>query len=280
MSCQCAANETEPFPSKGDPYGGVSVAVHDVAACETVESFRSRLEVSLSSWRSSGRRGVWLQIPATHASFIPAAQAMGFEYHHAEPDYLMMCAWLGAGASTLPANASHSVGVGIVCLNESGELLVVQEASGPAANRKGGFWKVPTGLVNAGEELAAGAVREMKEETGIDVDFVKVLAFRDLQAAMHGKGNLYFVTLCTVREGSPTEIRMQAEELAAARWMPIDVFLSLPYYQGTGAYAELNRATVAAALDSSQGMQRLRLAVQPDNPKRGHATIYTPCAKL
>ena len=29
----------------------------------------------------------------------------------------------------------------------------------------GGFWKVPTGLVNAGEELGDGCVREMKEET-------------------------------------------------------------------------------------------------------------------
>ena len=265
------------FASKGDPYKGVTVAVKDVEDTGTAEYFSEKLKASLSAWRDSGRKGVWLPIPATHPEFIPVAQSLGFTYHHAEADYLMMCAWLGDGESTLPANASHSIGVGIVCINERGEIVMVQEATGPAANRAGGFWKVPTGLVNAGEELGDGCVREMKEETGIDVEYVATVGFRELPRAMHGKGNLFFMCLCKLVGES--EIVMQASELAAARWMPIDDVMALPYYQGVGAYSELMRASMAAALSKASGLERKRLPVSHD-PKRGEHTIYVPRARL
>lgn len=154
-ACAAAEDDVAAFPSKGDPYKGVSVSASDVGACASVTDFARKLEASLAEWRGSGRQGVWLQIPAARPELIAAAQSQGFEFHHAEPDYLMMCRWLGEGDSMLPDNASHSVGVGAVCINSRSEVLVVQEATGPAANRPGGFWKIPTGLVNAGEEVRA-----------------------------------------------------------------------------------------------------------------------------
>jgi hypothetical protein len=54
-------------------------------------------------------------------------------------------AWLPAGSSTLPLQASHYVGVGVAVLNDEGNLLVVQERNGPLKGRN--FWKVPTGMV-------------------------------------------------------------------------------------------------------------------------------------
>ena len=112
--------------------------------------------------KRDGKRGVWLEIPAHRAIFIARAQKQGFKIHHAEPDYVMLALWLPGGESPLPPNASHTVGVGIVCVNERDEICLVQEATGPAARRAGGFWKVPTGLVGQGEDLATAAEREMK----------------------------------------------------------------------------------------------------------------------
>ena len=276
----CAEKEEDVFPSKGDPYKGVSVSAQDVAACASTESFSQKLASSIDSWRAAGRLGVWLEVPAMRSELIGAAQAQGFTFHHAEPGYLMMSLWLGKGDNSLPSNASHSVGMGIVCINEHDEVLVVQEASGPAAMRKGGFWKVPTGLVNVGEELSACAVREMKEETGLDVTFIKLLGMRDLQRALHGKGNLFFMCQCMLVEGSSAEIRRQTEELADARWMKIDEYLALPYYQHDGAYAELARATIAAARSEGEGLRRLRLANDPKDPRRGETSIYVHRARL
>jgi 8-oxo-dGTP pyrophosphatase MutT (NUDIX family) len=49
-------------------------------------------------------------------------------------------------------------------VNEKGELLVVQEAIGPLKGKD--IWKIPTGLVDAGEDLHIAAARECFEETG------------------------------------------------------------------------------------------------------------------
>ena len=46
----------------------------------------------------------------------------GFQYHHAEPGYVMLTYWIPAGPSTLPANASHQVGVGGFVINDNNEV--------------------------------------------------------------------------------------------------------------------------------------------------------------
>ena len=48
-------------------------------------------------------------------------------------------------------------------LNDAGDVLMVQELHGPL--RGSGTWKMPTGLVNHGEDLHIAAPREVLEET-------------------------------------------------------------------------------------------------------------------
>lgn len=46
----------------------------------------------------------------------------GFRYHHAELNYLMLVRWLPETPDTIPANASHRVGVGAFVLNDKREV--------------------------------------------------------------------------------------------------------------------------------------------------------------
>jgi 8-oxo-dGTP diphosphatase len=56
------------------------------------------------------------------------------------------------------------VGVGAVVVDE-GRVLLVRRGREPLK----GHWSLPGGLLEVGESLAAGVVREVREETGLTV---------------------------------------------------------------------------------------------------------------
>ena len=55
--------------------------------------------------------------------------------------------------------------VGGLTYDDEGRLLVVQRANEPGR----GLWSVPGGRVEPGEDDAAALVREMREETGLEI---------------------------------------------------------------------------------------------------------------
>eukprot|EP00960_Hanusia_phi_P064119 765700-Hanusia_phi.AAC.4 len=101
-----------------------------------------------------------------------------FHFHHASKEKgVTMYTWLSDAACNIPNNASHyvpcsvapalpdeqQVGVGVAVMDDQDRILVVQEKFGPAARRGKDFWKVPTGLVESGEDIAVAAEREVGE---------------------------------------------------------------------------------------------------------------------
>ena len=60
--------------------------------------------------------------------------------------------------------------VSVIIVNEREEILLVQHKK---ANRF--YWVLPGGRIEYGEDFAACAVRELKEETNLDVKFGKVV---------------------------------------------------------------------------------------------------------
>lgn len=71
----------------------------------------------------------------------------------------------------------HIVSAATIVVNEQGELLLIK---GPLRG-----WEMPGGQVEEGESLAAAAIRETKEETGIDVEIVKFCGiFQNVQRSI------------------------------------------------------------------------------------------------
>jgi mutator protein MutT len=60
---------------------------------------------------------------------------------------------------------------GAVVRDDNGRLLLVRRGRPPAE----GHWSVPGGRIEPGETAAAAAVREVREETGLDVAVGRVL---------------------------------------------------------------------------------------------------------
>jgi 8-oxo-dGTP diphosphatase len=67
------------------------------------------------------------------------------------------------------------VGVGAVIVDETARVLLVKRRFDPLA----GQWSLPGGAVDVGETLEACVVREMREETGLDVEVGRVIEVFD-----------------------------------------------------------------------------------------------------
>ncbi|XP_059663549.1 nudix hydrolase 2 [Cornus florida] len=207
-----------------DNHGGVIVEM----TTEPMDAgvFTSLLRASISHWRQQGKKGVWIKIPIELGNLVEPALKEGFYYHHAEPKYLMLVHWIPESVNTLPVNATHRVGIGAFVMNGNKEVLVVQEKSGRF--RGTGVWKFPTGVVEEGEDICDAAVREVKEETGIDSKFLEILAFRQSHKAFFEKSDLFFVCML---QALSFDIQKQELEIEAAQWMPFDEYTAQPFVQ-------------------------------------------------
>ncbi|KAL0443278.1 UNVERIFIED_CONTAM: Nudix hydrolase 10 [Sesamum latifolium] len=206
------------------------------------DDFRVILRYSLSQWKLQEKKGVWIKLPIQLVNLVEIAvkgpehakcsvyltpiglHMEGFLYHHAEPHYLMLVYWIPETLSTIPANATHRLRIGAIIMDDKRELLVVQEKLGRL--RGTGIWKIPTGILEEGEDIFSGARREVKEETGIDTEFMTVLAFRQFHKSFFQKSTLLF--LCMLRPLS-FDIQRQDSEIEAAQWMPITEYAAQPF---------------------------------------------------
>ncbi|KAL4562522.1 hypothetical protein LXL04_034729 [Taraxacum kok-saghyz] len=207
-----------------DEHGGVIVEM----STEPIDPvmFTCLLKSSMMHWKQQGKRGIWIKLPIELVNLIEPVVKEGFYYHHAEPKHLMLVHWIPETPNTLPANASHRVGIGAFVMNQNGQVLVVQEKTGMFQGT--GIWKFPTGVVDEGEDICAAAVREVKEETGIDSKFLQVLAFRQSHKSFFEKSDLFF--MCMLQPLS-FNIQMQEREIEAAKWMSFEEYAEQDFVQ-------------------------------------------------
>ena len=64
---------------------------------------------------------------------------------------------------------AHIPCIGAIVFDEQGRLLLVQRANPPAQ----GKWSLPGGRLEPGENSETGVVREVREETGLDVTVIR-----------------------------------------------------------------------------------------------------------
>src|SRR6185436_270347 len=80
--------------------------------------------------------------------------------------------WLESVGEGVPGYVTPKVAVGAVVGNDKGELLLVQRADS-------GIWLYPTGWADVGYSASEVVVKEVQEETGIDVEPVRLIAVLD-----------------------------------------------------------------------------------------------------
>lgn len=103
----------------------------------------------------------------------------------------------------------HSVSVAGVAVREDGRILVIKR-------RDNGEWQAPGGVLEAGETIAEGLRREVREETGVHVEPEQLTGvYKNMKL-----GVMALVFRCRVTGGEATE----TAEAAAVDWRsPEDV---------------------------------------------------------
>lgn len=80
--------------------------------------------------------------------------------------------WMSGVGKGIAGYVTPKVAVGAAVTNDDGELLLIQRADS-------GHWLYPTGWCDVGYSASEVVVKEVKEETGIDAEPVRIIAVLD-----------------------------------------------------------------------------------------------------
>lgn len=120
-----------------------------------------------------------------------------------------------------------------------GKILLVRRAREPAK----GIYTFPGGRVEFGESLTEAAAREVREETGLEIEIIGLAGWREALPARTG-GHGHFVILPFAARWASGEIMLN-DELDDARWLPPDALGGLPITTGLETVIASARKMVA-----------------------------------
>ena len=109
---------------------------------------------------------------------------------------------------------------------DGGRILLVERGKEPLK----GHWSLPGGVLETGETLAQGLIREVREETGLEVEPAAMLEiFERIIRDAQGAAEYHYVLIdyiCRVTGGK----LQAADDASRVEWVPQE---SLPDYQIT-----------------------------------------------
>lgn len=107
------------------------------------------------------------------------------------------------------------IGLGIIIVNKAGEILV--------GKRKGGLaqkYSIPGGGLEIGEIFESGAIREIKEETNLDIEKPRVIAVTNNLETYREEGE-HYVSIVFLADKYTGELKLM-EPNKCEGWLWVD----------------------------------------------------------
>ncbi|CAD8073258.1 unnamed protein product [Paramecium primaurelia] len=182
-----------------------------------IEQFTTNIIETIKDCKSKQMKAIWIQLDSNQLALAEKLIEQGFQMHHCTQNYLLFSQWIIENEkSRLPNYTTHSVGAGGLIIHNN-QILLIQEKNGT----KEGLWGIPGGLVDDGELVAEAASREVKEETGLDVEPYDCFFFRDLPIANQYQGDIYFVIFMRLKN-QQQKVQIQDQEIKNYQWVEIN----------------------------------------------------------
>ena len=128
------------------------------------------------------------------------------------------------------------VGVGAVVIRK-GKILLEKRKNQPGK----GKWSIPGGVANLGESLEQAVIREVKEETGLDVGAPCLIdVVSDVSLDENGRVKYHFVIVdysVTAESGEP----VAASDADALKWVPLSEVEEYDLTRSFRAFFKRNR---------------------------------------
>jgi 8-oxo-dGTP pyrophosphatase MutT (NUDIX family) len=162
----------------------------------------------------------------------PVVRAMSYEIDASEFDMVEGSMYNGR---------AHDVTMFIRKKDDPGRIVVIRKPFFPPE-----AFRAPSGAANRGESLEDGAVRESKEETGLDVQLTRYLARINARFTSENRVIDWTSHILEAREISGKLEPIDTHEIAEAKWASLD---------------ELQGPVRQALLDTGWGLFRYRVAL-------------------
>lgn len=194
-----------------DNYEGVTIDYDSIP--HVIEEFEDEIIKIIENLED--KKLLWIKLPIEKSEYIPLLTKYDFVFHHCnEADITLLKKLIHN--PIIPTARNHTLGVGVVVISD-GKLLVIKD-------RIGQHYKLPGGYIDDDENISDAAVREVKEETGIDVEFNSIIALGHFKPLQFGESNLYVG--CTATALNHEINIIDDYEIIEARWIDLEYFLN------------------------------------------------------
>lgn len=192
-----------------DIYEGVTIESETIT--QTLEEFEEELRYLLS--HLNNKKLLWIKLSIENAAYIPLLTQYEFVFHNCNERDITLVKRLVQNP-VIPTATNHTLGVGAVVIDD-GKLLVIKDKIVTG-------YKLPGGHIDDSENISNALIREVYEETGIDVEFESIISLGHFTPGQFNESNLYVI--CRAKPLSK-EINIQDyEEILEARWLDLQEY--------------------------------------------------------